>query len=101
MVRPIDLQDVLSKTPVAEKVQQVRQREPDVQQRQLAQQLENRAARSQERVEEPQQSDQVTITGDLDEEQDLPQRDGSHEPADEEPSGESEESEQEGIDFLV
>jgi hypothetical protein len=101
MVRPIDLQDVLSKTPLAEKVQQVRQREPDVQQRQLAQHLENRAAQSQERVEESEEGDQVTISGNPEGEDDLPKREGDREPASEEPEGEPDDGEHGVIDIRV
>ena len=102
MVRPIEIQDVLSKTPAAEKVQQVRQTAPDLQQRQIAQHGETRAAQRQERVEEPEQGDEVTISSNPDEEQELPQRDGDRESREEESKDERSDDGEHGlIDFRV
>jgi len=102
MVRPIELQEALSKTPAAEKVQQVRQTAPDLQQRQIAQQAEARSAQRQERVEEPEQGDEVTLSSDLDEEKDLPKREGDRESQEEEPESERSDDGEHGlIDFRV
>ena len=44
MVRPIELPDLLSKTPLAEKVQQVQKSAPDIAQRNFAAELEEKKA---------------------------------------------------------
>ena len=102
MVRPIEIQDVLSKTPAAEKVQQVRQTAPDVQQRQLAQELEAQAANRHERVEDPEQGDQVTLSGNQYDERDLGHREDDGEPRDPQQESEPNEGDEGGlIDFRV
>lgn len=102
MVRPIEIQDVLSKTPAAEKIQQVRHTGPDVQQRQLAQELEAQAANRHERVEDPEKGDQVTISGNQYDERDLGHREEDGEPRDPEKESEQSEGDEGGlIDFLV
>jgi hypothetical protein len=97
MVRPIDLQDVLSKAPLAEKVQQVQQQQPETQQRQFAIELQAEAARRRESVEASTQGDEVTLS-----EESGGERGGGRETGDEESPDEKEPpAEAQGLDVVA
>ena len=61
MVKPVDLQDNLSKTQLLEKVHQLQKSAPEESQKQFAQELQKKVAQNKERVDNLPKSDKITI----------------------------------------
>ena len=61
MVRPVDLQDNLSKAPLASRLQQVQQVSPDIAQRQLSEGLKQQHLSAQRRPSPAEPGDQVEL----------------------------------------
>lgn len=64
MVKPVDLQDNLSKTQLLEKVHQLQKSAPEESQKQFAQELQKKVALSKERVDDLPKSDKIIISHD-------------------------------------
>jgi hypothetical protein len=61
MVKPVDLQDNLSKTQLLEKIQQLQKSAPDEAQKHLIQELQKKAAEDKNRVSDLPKTDRITI----------------------------------------
>jgi len=61
MVKPVELQDSLSKTPILEKVQTVKKSAPDEAQKQFAQELQKKVASERSKVVDLPKSDKILI----------------------------------------
>ncbi len=64
MVRPVDLQDNLSKTQLLEKVHQLQKATPEEAQKQFSQELQKKIAEGKERVTDSPKSDKIIINRD-------------------------------------
>jgi hypothetical protein len=61
MVKPVDLQDNLSKTQLLEKVHQVQKSSPDIAQKQFAHELQKKVAEGKERITDSPKSEKIII----------------------------------------
>ena len=61
MVKPVDLQDNLSKTQILERVQQLQKSSPEEAQKQFVQELQKKVSEGKERVTDTPQSDKIII----------------------------------------
>lgn len=61
MVRPVDLQDNLSKTQLLEKIQQIQKSSPEEAQKQFAQEMQKKAVNSKSKVNDLPKTDEITI----------------------------------------
>ena len=61
MVKPVDLQDNLSKTQLLERVHQLQKSTPEEAQKQFAQELQKRVAEGKERVVDTPKADEIII----------------------------------------
>ncbi|MFH2054756.1 MAG: hypothetical protein ABIJ61_02245 [bacterium] len=64
MVRPIEVQDNLAKTPAAERVNQIEKAAPDIDQRQAELAVRAEQAQKQREANEPERTDEVLIRRD-------------------------------------
>lgn len=69
MVRPIDMQDNLSKTQGAERVNQIQKAAPEVEQRHAAQVVQEQQTQKQREAQEPERTDEALIHRDREKEQ--------------------------------
>lgn len=70
MVRPIEVQDNLAKTPAAERVNQIAKAAPDIDQRQAELAVREEQAQKQREAQEPERTDEVLIRRDHKEKKD-------------------------------
>jgi len=61
MVRPVDLQDILSKTQLLEKIHQLQKSNPDEAQKQFAQELQKKVGDGRNKVVDLPKSDKIII----------------------------------------
>ena len=61
MVKPVDLQDILSKTQLLEKIHQLQKSNPDEAQKQFAQELQKKVADGRNKVVDLPKSDKIII----------------------------------------
>ncbi len=107
MVRPVDLQDNLSKTQLLEKVHQLQKSTPEESQKQFAQELQKKVAEGKERVTDLPKSDKITINRDdkrKEEKRQQAKKENEEEQADESSSGttnDSDQNEKKKIDYIA
>ncbi|MCK4856975.1 MAG: hypothetical protein KAT58_03305 [candidate division Zixibacteria bacterium] len=79
MVRPIDVQDNLAKTPGAERVNQIQKAAPDIDQRQAAQVVQSEQVQKQREARQPERTDEVVIHCDKQEKEESSGKDNKKE----------------------
>jgi hypothetical protein len=92
MVRALDLQDNLSKTPAVERIAQSARQQPDLDQRAFAQQVQQMAVQQKERTEPMEMRSQVELETEkerLKERKEQMERERKKKPEKEEPRGKS------------
>lgn len=101
MVKPVDLQDNLSKTQLLEKVQQSHKSTPEEAQKQFAQELQKKLTEGKEKVTDLPKSDKIIIHRDEKREKEKREKQESKKQNDNQKPDENENTETKKIDYIA
>jgi hypothetical protein len=101
MVKPVDLQDNLSKTQLLEKVQQLHKSTPEEAQKQFAQELQKKLTEGKEKVTDLPKSDKIIIHRDEKKEKEKKGKQESQKKNDDRKPDENDSNENKKIDYIA
>ncbi|MCP4581908.1 MAG: hypothetical protein GY839_09830 [candidate division Zixibacteria bacterium] len=101
MVKPVDLQDNLSKTQLLEKVQQLHKSTPEEAQKQFAQELQKKVSEGKERVADRAKSDKIIIHKDEKKQKDNREKQELKKQNESKKNNEDENDENQKIDYIA